>query len=941
MKLTVGTWTYGALSCAVAVGVVAGGVPRDVASAAQGSAQQWTTPGSYTFTPPTGVNGALVVATGGSGAGVWTGISPSPGAPGGGGAVVTGYLPVGAQPGPWTVFVGGAGVPGNFSDSGPTAGGGGGSSGVYSGDTATSVIAGGGGGSGAAGSGTSAQGSGGSAGNPDGSGQAGSGTDAGNGGAGGTGGSATGDALGKGNGGGNGTGGAGGSGSDGGTGGSGPPNGGYGGSAGDHQLGGGGGGGYGGGASGGALGLFNNYGGGGGGGGSFAPSSAGFPSPLYAAGPTSYNGAAGSVTIATVTPAGSVTATPVANGTVAIDWEEPAQWPGLGNVSYQAFVDGQPVLSAPGTVDGLDPTQTVAVTVVATAGSLTATTTPVTVLPAVSPVLTRVVPSSGSTAGAYWVTIQGSGFLSPAAITVNGAAASQVQVLSDSMVNALVPGGSAGPATVQVTNSGTGLSGSASGLFSYFVPGPATVAPAITALAVAGTPQVGTDLVSEVTASGAPAPTLTYAWSSGPSASGPWTAVPGSPAAPGYVPTQAQIGQYLRVTVTATNGVNPAATQSAVTATAVSGLRAQVGDVGVKGTAQVGKQLAAVVHGLKGVPTPSVAYQWQSRTGSTWSDIAGATAAQFDLTAAQVEQQVRVKVTVDNGVGSAASANSPATQPVRGTTPEIGGVTVSGDAAVGGTLTAAATGVSGVPTPTVRYQWQVGGGGAGTWTDIPGAESATLEVPADAAGQSVRAVAKAHNGVDPRAWAYSDADPVPAIPLAIGKVVIAGKVQIGKTLTADPRDVTGDPTPSLTYRWQRKTGNHWRAVKKGSRISVKVKRAWYRDRLRVRVTATSTAGQAKKVSAATPKVRSARPALDQISPARGSSRGGTRVRISGSGFMPAPRVRIGGARCEVIQVRRSRITCRTSARRPGDVAVIVRNSDGRDAVLPQSFRYTR
>lgn len=912
------------------------------ASAAAGSVQEWTTAGTYSYTPPEGVNGALVIATGGSGAGTWTGVSPSPGSPGGGGAIVTGYVPVAQPQGTWTVYVGGGGVPGPFSDSGPTAAGGGGSSGVYPGATALSVIAGGGGGAGAARSTTSALGPGGSGGNPDGSGQAGTGTDAGDGGADGVGGAGQGDLAGKGSSGSDGNGGAGGSGCCGGAGGSGPTDGGSGGSAGDTQLGGGGGGGYGGGASGGAWSLLNNYGGGGGAGGSFGPSlPGGFPAAVYESAGTSYDGADGGVLIATVAPAMDVSAQAVANGSVGISWQEPAQYAGF-NVSYQALVNGEPVLSAPGVVDGLDPDTAATVTVLATAGALTALTEPVSVVPAVVPTISGLTPSAGSTAGGYPVTIQGSGFLAPTAVTINGNEATDTQVLSDGMITATVPGGTAGPAVLRVTNSGTGLSASASGIFSYFVPGPPMVAPAIASVAIAGDPVVGGDLVTQTTSSGDPAPTSAYEWASGPSGSGPWNPIPGATAA-GFVPGNSEMGQFLRVTVTATNGVNPPAVSSAVTAVAVAGLKARVGDVGVSGTAQVGTRLTAVAHGVDGDPVPTLSYQWQVRTASGWAGIAGADAIHFTPTAAQVDQQVRVTVTADNGVGSAAASTSPPTRPVRGTTPELGHISVTGSAQVGGTLTAQASGIAGIPAPRLRYEWQQGGGGAGSWSDIPGQDTASLRVPASAAGGSVRVVVKAFNGVDPRAWAISGPEAVPAVPVGIGKVVVAGKAQIEKTLTADARDVVGDPAPALSYRWQRRSGKSakWRSIRGADGLTVKVSRAWYRDRLRVRVTASSAGfGQSVKVSAATPKLRSARPQLDAVTPRRGSSAGATKVRIRGAGFMPSPRVRIGGARCRVKSLTRTRITCRTSPRRPGRVAIIVRNSDGRDAVLPRSFRYT-
>ena len=101
--------------------------------------------------------------------------------------------------------------------------------------------------------------------------------------------------------------------------------------------------------------LFNNVGGGGGGGGSYAPSFPGFPGPVYDTTGTNFNGVDGSVEIITVAPAWDVTVEPVANGSLAIDWQKPTQAEELGAVTYQAIVDGQAMLSAPGVVTGLDP----------------------------------------------------------------------------------------------------------------------------------------------------------------------------------------------------------------------------------------------------------------------------------------------------------------------------------------------------------------------------------------------------------------------------------------------------------------------------------------------------------------------------------------------------------------------------------------------------------
>ncbi len=553
--------------------------------------------------------------------------------------------------------------------------------------------------------------------------------------------------------------------------------------------------------------------------------------------------------------------------------------------------------------------------------------------------MTGVVPSSGSTAGNYSITLSGTGFLDPATVTVGGNNAADVTVVSHEMITATVPGGVAGPATLAVTNTSTGLGASVTDGFTYFVPGPPVEAPAFASTAIAGTPQVGSALVVQTSATGDPAPTLTYEWQTGPAAVGPWTTVPGATAA-GFVPSSDELGDYLRVTVTATNGVDPPAVSSVVTSGPVVGTRARIGDVGVVGDVAVGKTLTATVHGVAGVPAPTLTYQWQATSAGSWTSLPGQTAQQLTVGAGQVGQQLRVVVTGDNGVGEPAVARSPATVAVRGTAPAVGAASVTGTPAVGQVLTAQVTGIEGTPSPRVRYQWQRGGGEAGSWRDIAGQNSASLTVPAAAAGESVRVVVTATNGVTPRAWAMSTGQAVPIVGPSIGEVLVAGKAQIGKTLTAVASGVAGDPAPAVTYQWQRrKSDQSWRSISGADQDSLTVKRAWYRQKLRVAVTATVGSDPTTKSSPATAKVRGARPTLTAISPGRGPKAGGTPVRLRGTGFLPGVKVRIGGAKCRISSVNSSRIRCQTSARRIGHVAVVVRNTDGRDATLPQSFRY--
>ena len=145
----------------------------------------------------------------------------------------------------------------------------------------------------------------------------------------------------------------------------------------------------------------------------------------------------------------------------------------------------------------------------------------------------------------------------------------------------------------------------------------------------------------------------------------------------------------------------------------------------VTGTAELGQPLTADAVGVGGTPDPAIAYVWQSATqaGGPWSDIDDADAATFTPGAGQAGQWVRVVATAINGVGDPADAVSQPLGPVVGTAPHIAAVTVTGTARIGSVLTAQPQSVTGVPAPTVGYQWQVGTGPAGSWTNVSGATS--------------------------------------------------------------------------------------------------------------------------------------------------------------------------------------------------------------------------
>lgn len=110
------------------------------------------------------------------------------------------------------------------------------------------------------------------------------------------------------------------------------------------------------------------------------------------------------------------------------------------------------------------------------------------------PVVNSVSPSTGASGGGTAISIAGTGFAAGATVTVGGAAASNVVVVSATQITAITPPGAVGAATVLVTGGGGAISGLASA-FTYTTgsttPPPISGIPQITSVTPASGPAAG------------------------------------------------------------------------------------------------------------------------------------------------------------------------------------------------------------------------------------------------------------------------------------------------------------------------------------------------------------------------------------------------------------------------------------------------------------------
>jgi hypothetical protein len=150
-------------------------------------------------------------------------------------------------------------------------------------------------------------------------------------------------------------------------------------------------------------------------------------------------------------------------------------------------------------------------------------------------------------------------------------------------------------------------------------------------------------------------------------------------------------------------------------------------------------QTATFTATATGTPTPTVQWQLSTNSGSSWSNISGATSTTYSFTAASTQNGNEFRAVFTNSVGSATTTAATLTVNTTTSAPTIttqpSNVTVT--AGQTANFTAAATGT---PTPTV--QWQLSTNSGSTWSNITGATSTTYSFTAatSQSGSEYRAV---------------------------------------------------------------------------------------------------------------------------------------------------------------------------------------------------------
>jgi peptidoglycan/xylan/chitin deacetylase (PgdA/CDA1 family) len=327
-----------------------------------------------------------------------------------------------------------------------------------------------------------------------------------------------------------------------------------------------------------------------------------------------------------------------------------------------------------------------------------------------------------------------------------------------------------------------------------------------------------------------------------------------------YLLTENELGTTVDVVVTASNSAGSGSATSDETAVVSAAVVApeNITPPTTSGTAQEGQTLTEEDGSWSG-SSATLTSQWRSCSSpSSCSDIPGATASTYLLTANDVGKTIVVVQTASNSAGSASATSDPTTAvtaavvaPANTDLPQI-----SGAAQDGQQLSTTDGSWSGSPA-TYTYQWRDCTGPT-TCSDIPAATSPTYTLTASDVGDTVVVVVTATNTAGS---ASASSNPTAAVsepvvaPANITPPQITGIAMSGQLLSASTGGWSGS-TAIYSYQWRscNSNGNGCSDISGALTSAYTPTDADVGTTIRVVVTATNGAGSASATSDATDTV---------------------------------------------------------------------------------------
>ncbi len=266
------------------------------------------------------------------------------------------------------------------------------------------------------------------------------------------------------------------------------------------------------------------------------------------------------------------------------------------------------------------------------------------------------------------------------------------------------------------------------------------------------------------------------------------------------------IGSKLKAIVKATNAAGSGTVKSKASAKVVPGSPLNLSAPSITGTELPGQTLEAHEGTWVGTPPISYSYQWYSCPAlGTCGEIGQATERTYQVGDGQIGDSFEVVVKAKNAEGEA-SATSPETgltgsgeeAPENIVKPIVTGLTVTGQ------TVQADEGLWKGTTLSYSYQWELCEASGSGCTEIKGAESPSFLIPDGDAGDTLRVIVTATNGVGT----------VPATSEASTQILgvgpsnteppgVSGTPTAGQLLTASSGKWSGTEPITYEYEWLR------------------------------------------------------------------------------------------------------------------------------------------
>ncbi len=283
----------------------------------------------------------------------------------------------------------------------------------------------------------------------------------------------------------------------------------------------------------------------------------------------------------------------------------------------------------------------------------------------------------------------------------------------------------------------------------------------------------------------------------------------------------------------------------------------------ISGAAAQGSVLSASSGSWSGDPTITYTYQWQrcDSAGAGCADVAGATAQTYTLALADVNHILLVNVTAHNTAGTGV-ASSPKTGVVSGGTPPTNSAlpAITGAATVGSTLSTSDGTWGGTAPIAYAYSWGRCDTAGAACTAIGGATAHTYTVASADVGYTLRATVTATNAAGGgEAISSPTAVVVVGAPVNTAGPVVTGTAAEGQTLSGTAGTWAGAAPITYALQWWRcdTNGSNCSAIPGATAATYKLTASDVGRAVRIRITATNSAGVTTAVSGLTAQVATA------------------------------------------------------------------------------------